>query len=67
MGGFMAFDIGCIECGEPSGIIGFYGTEDEAQAACAAAAERQQADWLGQHHLEVFAVDSRSKYAEDSP
>lgn len=38
----MAFDVGCYECGEPSGVIGFFATEADAAAACSAAAERQK-------------------------
>lgn len=51
---WLAFDIGCIECGENSAVIGTYPTEEEARAAAESEAERQAADWHGQHSMEVF-------------
>lgn len=54
---FLAFDIGCIECGESSRVIGVYFTEAEAQAACTAAEDEQSKDWSGQHSMEVFEVE----------
>ncbi|RTL08438.1 MAG: hypothetical protein EKK62_07720 [Acidimicrobiia bacterium] len=67
--GWLAFDIGCIECGEESGVIGIYDTEAEAQAAADAAEVRQADDWHGQHSMEVFdlsAQGSFSLYAKDA-
>jgi len=54
---WLAFDVGCIECGESSAVIGVYGTETEASAAAQVAAEKQQRDWHGQHSMEVFEID----------
>lgn len=49
---FAAFDIGCIECGESSSLIGLYATEAEAQAACDT---WEAVGWRGgQHYYEVF-------------
>ena len=44
MGRYLVFDVGCIECGESSAVVGIYATKDEAKAECAAAEERQFAD-----------------------
>ena len=55
---WLAFDIGCIECGEDSAVIGVYDTEDEAQTAAAAAAELQAANWTGQHQFVVCDLAS---------
>jgi hypothetical protein len=51
---WLAFDIGCIECGEGSAVIGTYDTQEEADAACAVAAEGQERNWSGQHSMESF-------------
>lgn len=51
---WLAFDIGCIECGEPSAVIGVYATREAAEAACAVASEEQERNWVGQHSMEVF-------------
>jgi hypothetical protein len=60
----MAFDIGCIECGEPSGIVGFFATKEEASAALDAAEKKQQADWIGQHAFRIFDLESESSFSE---
>lgn len=62
---FMAYDEGCYECGEPSGVIGFYVTKAEAEAAVEAASARQRADWKGQHDMFVIdlAAPKLSEYA----
>lgn len=67
--GFVAFDIGCLECGESSGVVGVFGTKAEAQEAMEAARSRQAADWRGQHHFTVInlAQPELSDYAPDAP
>lgn len=68
MNGWLAFDIGCIECGEESGVIGIFATEAEARAAADAATVRQDDDWGGQHHMRVFDLSSPgclSRYTSD--
>lgn len=55
---WLAFDIGCIECGEGSDVIGLYETEEAATAACDDARKTQGEDWNGQHHMEVFDLDA---------
>jgi hypothetical protein len=51
----MAYDEGCYECGEPSGVIGFYPTRKQAEAAAEEAAVRQNEYWRGQHSM--FVID----------
>ena len=65
MGHYLVFDVGCIECGESSGVVGIYATKDEAKAECAAAEERQSADWCGQHDFLVIELHAPtlSRYA----
>lgn len=58
MTGFLVFDIGCIECGEPSGIVGTYDDVTAAQEALDAAAEAQQADWSGQHVFQIYDLST---------
>ena len=57
---WLAFDIGCIECGEASAVIGIYATPQEAQAACDDAAEEQARNWHGQHSMEVFDLANQA-------
>ena len=51
---WLAFDIGCIECGEESAVIGLFCSKEEAESACKIAADKQKVDWHGQHSMEVF-------------
>lgn len=61
---YIAFDIGCLECGEPSGIIGVYNEKDEAEAAAEAAHRRQREDWHGEHGMWVFDTDRPEDYSQ---
>ena len=53
---WLAFDIGCIECGEDSAVIGVFSTKEFAEAACKVAEEEQAKNWHGQHSMEVFQL-----------
>jgi len=63
---YLAFDIGCIECGEPSGIVGLFATKEEANAALDQAEKKQEADWMGQHRFLVFDLESEDSYSKFS-
>lgn len=54
---YLAMDIGCIECGESSAVIGVFSTAAEAEAACEVARIEQGKNWRGQHSMEVFELD----------
>lgn len=51
---FVAVDIGCIECGEDSNVLGIFATKEQADKACDKASEKQLKNWRGQHIFEVF-------------
>jgi hypothetical protein len=51
---FLAFDIGCIECGEESKPLGLFATETEADKVAEAA---QKKHWKGQHDFEVYEIE----------
>jgi hypothetical protein len=55
---WLAFDIGCIECGEGSAVIGTYATQEAAQQAADTAEEQQKQDWRGQHRFEVYDLEA---------
>ena len=58
---YIAFDIGCIECGEPSAVLGAFKTKRSAQKICNEHRERQQDEWHGQHYFEVFSLERIGK------
>lgn len=65
-GRWLAFDIGCLECEEDSGVVGIFETKEEAEAACRRAKERQHGQVGGQHSVQVFDLhpDARSRFAD---
>jgi hypothetical protein len=73
MNRFLVFNIGCIECGVSSAVVGTYGTKEEADAV-ATACEMALA-WRegGQNSFEVFDLEApqadeyRAAIAKDKP
>jgi hypothetical protein len=56
---FLTFDIGCIECGESSDVVGIYETREQAEQAQRARAEGDSnGNYFsgGQHRVEVFEL-----------
>ena len=58
---YVAVDIGCIECSEPSAVLGIFTDESVAESVCAKEEEWQKSNWHGQHSFAVFAVDEIDK------
>ena len=46
---YVAVDIGCIECGEPSHVLGIFTNKEKALNVCKEHEERQNLNWTGQH------------------
>jgi hypothetical protein len=61
-GKYLVFDIGCIECGEESSVVGIYNTQEEAEKAKEEYFEPDtdwgKEEWHGQHHIEIFKLNS---------
>ena len=57
---FLAFDIGCIECGEPSAVVGVFKTKAGAKNAADRAREQQGEEWSGQHEFVVYEIQVES-------
>lgn len=53
---WIAVDVGCLECGESSSVVGIFKTEAECQAALDDARKMQEADWMGQHSFQPHEV-----------
>ena len=53
---YVAVDIGCIECGEESDVLGIFTTKKQAQKELNKASKAQQINWTGQHHFKMFEV-----------
>ena len=53
---YVAVDIGCLECGEGSNVLGIFTTEKKADEVCENHAVRQGLKWHGQHSFKTFCV-----------
>lgn len=54
---FVAVDVGCIECGEESAVLGVFTSEEKAQEVLNDHMNRQSKNWRGQHSFEFFEID----------
>jgi hypothetical protein len=63
---WMVFNVGCIECGVSSGVVGFYMTEDEAKSVAAVLNDKLSWRDGGQNNFEVYDLSAppSSEYAE---
>ena len=53
---WLVFDVGCIECGESSDVVGLFDSEDAANAVADRLNETMSFT-SGQHSYEVFRLD----------
>lgn len=58
---YVALDVGCIECGEPSSIIGVFELGRDAFAALEEYRVAQRADRKGEHSFEVHDLVRRER------
>lgn len=63
---WMVFNVGCIECGVPSDVVGLYATEVEANEVADLLSESLSWRHGGQNIFEVFnlAAPQAAEYAE---
>jgi hypothetical protein len=61
---YVAVDIGCIECGESSNVIGIFTDKEKAEQALDTHEKYQAKHWHGQHSFEIFEVSEIDKALE---
>lgn len=54
---YVAVDIGCIECGEPSNVLGIFTNKEDAEHVANEHEQEQAQHWTRPHSFEVFEVD----------
>lgn len=63
---YIHVDIGCLECGEDSQVVGVFKTREEAEDSCLTYITDEpnqrgrswgRAEWRGQHEQKIFQVD----------
>ena len=58
---YVAIDIGCIECGEETNVLGIFTDKERAGKTCADHRERQEKEWHGQHGFFVEEIAEINK------
>ena len=53
---YIALDIGCIECGEKSAILGVFKDKQKAEEVVKKYSKIQNDNWHGQHYFEVYEI-----------
>ena len=53
---YIAVDVGCINCGEKTSVMGVFTEFNKARKVCDEHEERQGNNWHGQHSFEVHEV-----------
>jgi hypothetical protein len=54
---YVVVDIGCIECGESSAVIGIFTDKETAEKVAEDHEKRQKEHWTGQHYFEIFEIE----------
>ena len=54
---YVAVDIGCIECGESSAVLGIFTDKNKAWDVLDEHEKRQGEHWRGQHYFDVYEVN----------
>lgn len=57
---YIAVDIGCIECGENSSVLGIFTNKEQALEILKKCEEYQKEHWEGQHSFELFEVEQEN-------
>lgn len=58
---YVLVDIGCIECGEKSSVLGIFDDLDEAYKIGNQCKKYQEENWRGQHSFEIFEVNKENE------
>lgn len=53
---YVVVDIGCIECGEHSTVLGIFGDKKKAEEVLKKYDDIQSNNWTGQHYFEIFEI-----------
>lgn len=61
---YVLVDIGCIECGEETHVIGIFTDIELVEQVKTNHELRQEKNWHGQHYFEIFEIDEINKVYE---
>lgn len=58
---YVALDIGCIECGEDSNVLGIFKNKKHAEEVIKDHENRQKENWHGQHYFDIVEIEEIDK------
>jgi len=58
---YVAVDIGCIECGESTNVLGIFEDKVKAEEVIKDHGARQSQNWKGVHRFKIFEIDGLNK------
>ena len=58
---YVAVDVGCIECGEETSVLGIFTDKQKAMEVLGEHKKRQEENWSGQHNFELHEVSELNK------
>lgn len=58
---YVAVDIGCIDCGEESAVLGVFESNEKAEQVISDHIERWSKNSNGDHDFEIFEIDGLNK------
>lgn len=62
---WIVVDIGCIECGESSDLVGIFSTEEKANSVCSQLNNSRATFTRSQHEFDVFELGLPNKINPD--
>lgn len=61
---YVVVDVGCIECGEESAVLGIFTDKKKAEETMKKCEEYQSAHWMGQHYF--FIEEKQTEENEEN-
>ena len=62
---YVVVDVGCIECGEESAVLGIFTDKKKAEEIMKKCEEYQSAHWMGQHYFFIEEIKEENELAND--
>ena len=62
---FAVVDIGCIECGEGSNVLGVFSSREQAEVVMGEYKQKQAVNWHGQHDFFIQEIEMDKVYPSD--
>ena len=62
---YVLVDIGCIECGEKSSLLGIFNNLKEANEIKEKCEEIQEKYWTGEHSFEIYECNKENQVIDE--